>query len=1231
MIGAAWVLSLAAAGAPPADWPTWRADAGRTGIVAAEALPAAPHLEWVRHLPPPRPAWRDEAGMQFYRGYLPVAAGGLLFVGSTVNDRVTAYDLATGAERWRFYTGGPVRTAPAVSGGRVYVGSDDGLLYCLRAADGGRLWAVRGGVRDRRLVGNERVISTWPVRGGPVVAPDPSTGRPAVYFAAGLWPFMGVFVHAVDAETGRAIWANDAASFTWRRMPHPGAASFNGLSPQGHLAIVGEKLIVPGSAHTPAVFDRATGRLRFFGEGGGPRVCGRGRFAFAGGGIFEANTGYPVRWPELRRPGLSVMAEKVWYTREGVFDPASAEVREKTVQVPETTDPDGPTYPKQVFEGTIRRVGGEKRVRLGTPWLLAGSRLVTTGRVGKARATKGHTSVQIVNVAGDLAPPDVPWQASVPGEVACVLAAEARLVVVTEQGAIHCFGGRAGEVRTHGLPAAKAPAPTAWADHARQALSACGTRAGYALVLGLKDGGLAEELARGGTLHVVAVDADAGRVDALRRRLDAAGQYGRRAAAIQADPAEVDFAPYLASLIVSEDPSRAGPAGRLFDVLRPYGGALCLAREIDANGLDGAAVARRGRLTVLRRPGAPAGAADWLGQNADAGNTRCSRDERVRAPLGVLWFGNAVSNSLVLPRHGEGPVEQVARGRMFIEGPDSLSAADIYTGRLLWSRAFAGLGKYFDQTKHQRGAHAVGSNFFAAPDAVYVAAGEACEVLDPATGRTVRQLRMPPAPGETKPSPWLFVLVYEDLLIAGAEPIVTASGSRLRYNTPASSRRLVVLDRRTGTLRWQRPARGSFRHYAIVAGRGKVFCIDRASPEQEEQLARRGERPTLVPRIYALDARTGRVVWQTERCAGRALSYSAEHDVLLADGALRGETGEVVWAARTPPAGEEVDPAFGPAVRVGLQATADHLWWGKWGPVLRGRTIYTQQKRAFDLRTGELKTWRDAAGRERAWGFPRSHGCGPMAGSRHVLTFRSGCAGFFDLARDGGTGNLGGFRSGCTSNLIAAGGVLSAPDYTRTCGCSYQNRSSLGLVHMPEAELWTFGPIPSPGRVGYNFGAPGDRRADDGVLWRAAANAAEMHYKRPARVAVAPGSAEAYYRHASRIVGGAGLKWVVASGVVGLRSAALPLDEVLRDKPIRLRLYFAEPTHTEPGRRVFGIALNGKPLVTDLDVAREAGGRFRGLVKDCGLVRPDGSAALTLTFTPKTGRALLCGAELVQE
>ena len=56
--------------------------------------------------------------MQFDRIYEPVVAGKRMYVGSMVNDRLTAYDTDTGRELWRFYVDGPVRLAPSVADGK---------------------------------------------------------------------------------------------------------------------------------------------------------------------------------------------------------------------------------------------------------------------------------------------------------------------------------------------------------------------------------------------------------------------------------------------------------------------------------------------------------------------------------------------------------------------------------------------------------------------------------------------------------------------------------------------------------------------------------------------------------------------------------------------------------------------------------------------------------------------------------------------------------------------------------------------------------------------------------------------------------------------------------------------------------------------------------------------------------------------------------------------------------
>src|SRR5205814_929010 len=118
--------------------------------------------------------------------------------------------------------------------------------------------------------------------------------------------------------------------------------------------------------------------------------------------------------------------------------------------------------------------------------------------------------------------------------------------------------------------------------------------------------------------------------------------------------------------------------------------------------------------------------------------------------------------------------------------------------------------------------------------------------------------------------------------------------------------------------------------------------------------------------------------------------------------------------------------------------------------ILKGGDPRAGSGTACELLTGRpVKRTDPLTGREAEWRWVRTYGCNTPAASEHLMLFRSGAAGFFDLCRDGGTGNLGGFRSSCTLNLIAAGGVLTAPDYTRTCTCSYQQQCSLGLVHMP--------------------------------------------------------------------------------------------------------------------------------------------------------------------------------------
>ena len=160
---------------------------------------------------PPRPAWPELPARRdvyrdvrlgptvvFDRVFHTVVHGDHLYYGSSADDDVVCLDAKTGQQVWSFCTEGPVRLAPTVQDGRVYAASDDGCIYCFDGARGTLLWRHRVGPSDRRLPGNGRMISLWPVRCGIVV--DDET----VFACAGLFPSQGAFLCALDAEGRQA-------------------------------------------------------------------------------------------------------------------------------------------------------------------------------------------------------------------------------------------------------------------------------------------------------------------------------------------------------------------------------------------------------------------------------------------------------------------------------------------------------------------------------------------------------------------------------------------------------------------------------------------------------------------------------------------------------------------------------------------------------------------------------------------------------------------------------------------------------------------------------------------------------------------------------------------------------------------------------------------------------------------------------------------------------------------
>jgi len=223
------------------DWPTFRKDNARSTRTSA-ALPSKVALKWEA---PPKAAAVATA---------PVAAGGLAFIAGS-DGIVRAIDAASGAEKWKAYTGGDVKYPPSIAEGRAFVGSGDGWIYCFEAASGALLWKFRAAPAERKVPLYGTLSSTWPVGSGVLVHDG------VAYAAAGNANLDGIHVYALEAATGKIRWQNNSSGHL--------EGEKSGAGVQGHLLLHDGALWMAGGNLVPlARYDLKDGS---FSRSGGSR------------------------------------------------------------------------------------------------------------------------------------------------------------------------------------------------------------------------------------------------------------------------------------------------------------------------------------------------------------------------------------------------------------------------------------------------------------------------------------------------------------------------------------------------------------------------------------------------------------------------------------------------------------------------------------------------------------------------------------------------------------------------------------------------------------------------------------------------------------------------------------------------------------------------------------------------------------------------------------------------
>ncbi len=253
LLAAAFAAASAAQSPPPAapDVAMFRGDAAHLGVYPVTGVPRLGSL-----------AWRTATNGTVRSS--PAVTRDRVYVGSS-DGRLYALDRTTGAVRWHYDAGSSVLSSPAVAGSLVLFARRDGVLVALDAGKGTPRWSVRTGAA---------LPFPWGREGWDFYVSSPAISGGLAIFAA-----ADGNVYALDVATGTQRWRY-AAGTLFRSSP----------------AVADGYVVVGGADGYLYALSLADGSLRWRGETEGAtldsekegfdRKTIQGSPAIAGGKVF---------------------------------------------------------------------------------------------------------------------------------------------------------------------------------------------------------------------------------------------------------------------------------------------------------------------------------------------------------------------------------------------------------------------------------------------------------------------------------------------------------------------------------------------------------------------------------------------------------------------------------------------------------------------------------------------------------------------------------------------------------------------------------------------------------------------------------------------------------------------------------------------------------------------------------------------------------------------------------